>query len=74
MSSPDDLFRAADALTGDLGIPLATRNATAAARHLARRRDEQITALLDQVYREQPTGLGPELRRAQGRSLRTEEW
>ncbi len=74
VSLPDDLFRAADALARDLGISRSKLYATAVAQHLARRRDEHITARLDEVYRLQPSGLAPGLRRAQERSLPADEW
>ena len=70
VSLPDNLFRAADALARDLGIS----RTTAVAEYLARRRDEHIAALLDQVYRDQSGGLAPELRHAQGSSLAADEW
>ena len=73
ISVPDDLFQAADALAKELGVSRSKLYATAVSEYLARRRDEHITALLDEVYREQPSGLAPELRRMQGRSLTTDE-
>lgn len=57
----------------ELGVSRSKLCATAVAEYLDRRRDEHITALLDEVYREQPSGLAPELRRAQGRSLAAED-
>ena len=74
ISLPDDLFRAADEAAREMGVSRSKLYATAVAEYLARRRDEHITSLLDQVYREQPSGLTPELRRAQGRSLAADEW
>ena len=37
--------------------------------HLAKHRDQEMTSRLNQVYGEQPSGLAPEFRQAQGRSL-----
>lgn len=74
ISIPDDLFQAADALANELGVTRSKLYATAVSDYLARRRDEHITALLDEVYREQSSQLAPELRRMQGRSLAADEW
>ena len=74
ISLPDDLFEAADAFAKELGVSRSKLYATAVAEYLDRRRDAHITALLDEVYREQPSGLAPELRLAQGRSLAADEW
>ncbi|MCY3896532.1 MAG: hypothetical protein OXG17_08690 [Chloroflexi bacterium] len=74
ISIPDDLFQAADELANELGVTRSKLYATAVSDYLARRRDEHITALLDEVYREQPSQLAPELRRIQGRSLAADEW
>ena len=38
-------------------------------KHLAKHRDQDVTSRLNRVYGEQPSGLAPELRQAQGRSL-----
>ena len=74
ISIPDDLFQAADELANELGVTRSKLYATAVSDYLARRRDERITELLDEVYREQPSQLAPELRRMQGRSLAADEW
>lgn len=74
ISLPDELFEAADALAAELGVSRSKLYATAVAEFLDRRRDERITELLDEVYREQPSQLAPELRHMQGRSLAADEW
>ena len=61
-------------MANELGVTRSKLYATAVSDYLARRRDEHITALLDEVYREQPSQLAPELRRIQGRSLAADEW
>ena len=48
--------------------------ATAVAEHLAKHRDQDVTSRLNQVYVEQPSGLAPELKQAQGHSLTADEW
>lgn len=74
ISIPDDLFQAADELANELGVTRSKLYASAVSEYLDRRRDERITELLDEVYREQPSQLAPELRRMQGRSLAADEW
>ena len=74
ISLPDDLFESADALAEALGISRSELYATAVAEHLAKHRDQDVTSRLNQVYGEQPSGLAPELRRAQGRSLTADGW
>ena len=74
ISLPDDLFESADALAEALGISRSELYATAVAEHLAKHRDQDVTARLNQVYGEQPSGLAPELGRAQGRSLTADGW
>lgn len=67
-------LQATDALAETAGISRSRLVAVALAQYSARRREEHITELLDQVYGEQPSGLEPALRRAQGRSLAADEW
>ncbi|MCY4110790.1 MAG: ribbon-helix-helix domain-containing protein [Chloroflexi bacterium] len=74
ISLPDDLFESADALADALGMSRSELYATAVAEHLAKHRDQDVTSRLNQVYGEQPSGLAPELRQAQGRSLAADEW
>ena len=74
ISLPDELFESADALAEALGMSRSELYATAVAEHLAKHRDREITARLNQVYGEQPSGLAPELRQAQGRSVSADGW
>lgn len=74
ISLPDELFESADALAETLGMSRSELYATAVAEHLAKHRDQDITSRLNRVYSEQPSGLAPELRQAQGRSLAADEW
>ena len=71
---PDDQFRSTEGPAGDSGNSRGSESPPALSECYARRRDDQITAKLDGVYRLQPSGLNPQLRRAQGRSLAAEEW
>ena len=47
---------------------------TAVAKCVAKHRDEDITARLNEVYREESCQLAPDVRRAQGRSVSTDGW
>lgn len=74
ISLPDDLFSAADALAGRLGVSRSELYATAVAEFLAKHADDNVTARLNQVYAEEASMLDPALRRAQFRSLGTDNW
>lgn len=74
ISIPDELFRTADALAAELGVSRSELYRNAVAEYVAKRRDKDITARLNEVYREAPSRLAPDIRRAQGRSVSTEEW
>lgn len=72
ISLPDDLFTVADALAQRLQVSRSELYATAVAEYVAKHRDEDVTARLDAVYADLPSGLDPALRRAQGRSVAAE--
>ncbi|HUP52081.1 MAG TPA: ribbon-helix-helix protein, CopG family [Longimicrobiales bacterium] len=74
ISLPDDLFESADELAERLGVSRSQLYATAVAEYVAKHRDQDVTARLNDVYGEQPTGLEPEVRRAQLRSIGQSEW
>lgn len=74
ISLPDELFSAADALAGRLGVSRSELYATAVAEFLARHTESEITARLDALYAREPGTLDPELRRAQRQSLDVESW
>ena len=74
ISLPDDLFSAADALAGRLGVSRSELYATAVAEYLAKHTPSEVTARLDQVYDNAAEKLDPALRRAQRRSIGHEAW
>ncbi|MBB4634350.1 ChpI protein [Longimicrobium terrae] len=74
ISLPDDLFSAADALAGRLGVSRSQLYATALAEFLSKHDERQITGLLDQVYGSEDSGMDPGFRRAQRQSLAADEW
>jgi hypothetical protein len=71
---PDAVFESADELAHRLGISRSELYATAVAEYLAKFRGEEITARLNDVYAEVDSGLPPEVRRAQARSIGKAEW
>ncbi|MEQ8331408.1 MAG: ribbon-helix-helix domain-containing protein [Longimicrobiales bacterium] len=74
ISLPDELFESADALAEELGVSRSELYARAVEEYLAKHRSADITARLNEVYADEPGGLDPSLRRAQGRSVRSPEW
>lgn len=74
ISLPDALFESADALAEELGLSRSALYARAVEEFLARHRDRDITARLDEVYRDHSGTLDPALRAAQGRSVASSEW
>ena len=51
VSIPYDLFRSAEALAAELGVSRSELYTTAVAEYVAKCRDEDITARLNEVYR-----------------------
>ena len=74
ISLPDDLFDSAETLAEKLGMSRSELYATAVAEYLAKHRDEDVTARLNEVYADQPSGFEEPLRAAQARSVRSSEW
>lgn len=73
ISLSDELFASADALAKRLGVSRSQLYATAVAEYVAKHSDTDVTARLNAVYADLPSGLDPALRRAQARSI-AEEW
>lgn len=74
ISLPDDLFEEADALAQRLGVSRSELYATAVAEYLAKHRDEDVTAKLNEVYANEPSGVPSQLRSAQARSVSSTDW
>ncbi len=74
ISLPDDLFAAADALAGRLGVSRSELYATAVAEFLAKHSASEVTERLNRVYASESSALHPDLRRAQRRSVSPEAW
>jgi len=74
ISLPDDLFESADELAERLGVSRSELYAEAVAEYLAKHRNEDVTARLNEVYADEDSGIDPALRSAQARSLGPSEW
>ena len=74
VSIPDDVFESADEIAQELGMSRSELYSNAVAEYLAKHRAADVTAKLNEVYGEQPSGLAPKLRRAQARSVGKFDW
>ena len=74
ISLPDELFSAADSLAGRLGVSRSELYATALSEFVAKHSEDEITGRLDHLYSTEPSTLDAPLRRAQRRSLGSEDW
>ena len=74
IARPDDRFESADALAERLGLSRSELYATAVAEYLAKHRDEDVTAKLNDVFADEPSGIHPAMRSAQARSVTSAEW
>ena len=74
ISLPDYLFESADELAERLGDSRSELYARAVAEFLAKHRSEDVTARLNEVFADEPSGLARALRSAQARSVGSSEW
>ena len=74
ISVPDDVFESADELAEELGVSRSELYSTAVAEYLAKHKAQDVTAKLNEVYSKEPSGLAPEIRRAQARSIGKSDW
>lgn len=74
ISVPDNVHEAADEMAGRLGVSRSELYARAVTEYVAKHRDEDVTARLNEVYAEESTELDPGLRRAQARSVGGSDW
>ncbi len=74
ISLPDQLFETADRLAQRLGVSRSELYATAVAEYVAKHRDEDVTAKLNEVFADEPSGMDSALRSAQARSVTSTEW
>jgi len=74
ISIPDDVFESADELAEQMGVSRSHLYATAVAEYVAKYRASDVTATLNEVYAEEPSGVGRALRTAQARSVGSSGW
>ena len=74
ISIPDDVFESADELAEQMGVSRSHLYATAVAEYVAKHRASDVTATLNEVYAEEPSGVGRALRTAQARSVGSSGW
>ncbi len=74
ISVPDEIHEAADEMAGRLGVSRSELYAQAVTEYVAKHRDEDLTARLNEVYAEEPGGLDADLRAAQARSVGGSDW
>ena len=73
ISLPDKVFASADSLAKRLKVSRSALYATAVAEYVAKHSDENVTARLNAVYADSPSGIDPGMRRTQARSV-AEDW
>jgi len=73
VSLRDEVFASADSLAKRLKVSRSALYATAVAEYVAKHHDEDVTARLNAVYADSPSGIDRGVRRAQARSV-AEDW
>jgi metal-responsive CopG/Arc/MetJ family transcriptional regulator len=74
ISLPDPLFAEAEAAAKDLGVSRSKLIQTALEDFLRRRRDEEVTAALNQSLAEHPDEIDPFLQELALEAMRRTEW
>ena len=74
ISIPEDLFRSAEKEAKHSGLSRSALFASAVAEYLAKRQQSDVTAQLNAVYANEPSNLDKDMRAAQRRRLRQQEW
>ena len=74
VSLPDQVFKAAEALAGRLGMTRSRLYATAIEEFVARHQARRVSEKLDAVYGQASSKLDPAVRKAQARALKKDEW
>lgn len=73
ISLPDELFRNADSLAQRLGVSRSELYAEAVREYLAKHRQQDVTARLNEVYARESSALPPEFQVGQARSIGSSE-
>lgn len=71
---PDDIYEAADELADELEVSRSRLYAMAVAEYVAKYRHADITAKLDELYRDETSDVAADVRSAQRRSVVREGW
>ena len=74
VSLPDELFLSANDLAKRQGMSRSELYAVALAEYLAKHRDADVTAKLNEVLADEASGVDPALRTAQARSIGPGKW
>jgi predicted transcriptional regulator len=74
ISLPDQLFRRAEQLASQLGIPRSQLYARAIDEYLDSHSEETVTAALNDLYAGHESALDPALGRRQAAALPAEDW
>lgn len=74
ISVPDDIHEAADDLADELDVSRSRLYATAVAEYVAKYRHADVTAKLDELYRDEASEVAADVRSAQRRSVVRESW
>ena len=74
ISIPDHIFEAAERICKRHQIPRSRFYATAIRRLVEEYREDEVTAKLNQIYKNRPVRVDPEMHAAQLRTLGTERW
>ena len=61
-------------VAGQIDVVAREGDATAVAEYLAKHRGEDVTARLNDVFADHPSGVDPAVRSAQARSIGRSEW
>ncbi len=74
ISVPDHLFREADQFAEQHGTSRSKLYSDAVSEYLARRRQKEVTARLNEVLANEPERLDPVFARIQAESIGPEDW
>ena len=74
ISLPDELFLSANELAERQGVSRSELYATAVSEYLAKHRDADVTAKLNEVFADGSSDIDPALRAAQARSVSSSKW
>jgi antitoxin MazE6 len=74
ISLPDPLFEEAEAMAKEMGVSRSELYASALEAFLRDRRRAEITERLNEVYKDEPSGLDPVVAAMQAASIQRDDW